>query len=325
MRLAQSRVAVIGMGALGCVVADQLVRAGVGSIVIVDRDIVELTNLQRQVLFSESDVGKTKAHAAAARLSAVNSSVTIDPIATDVTGHNIAELVHDVSLLIDGTDNFEARYLMNDFVVSAGLPLIYGGALGTRAMAMPCNLRTITIDAGQSLRGPCLRCVFPEPPVPGSQGTCDTTGVLGGAVAVTGGLQASMAIRALCDVTFIPALIECDVWTGATRTFYPSRDDQCECCTHKKFTYLTAQTIDDSLRLCGGETYQVWPRAKRDMRLDLAKLQSAMPASVLQAGMLKCVLERGEELMLFADGRALVRRVETPERARTLYARYVGM
>jgi molybdopterin/thiamine biosynthesis adenylyltransferase len=320
-RISEAVVMVVGVGALGCVIADQMVRAGVGTVRLVDRDVVELTNLQRQTLFTEADAaaGTLKVDAAASRLRAVNSAIAIEPRAADVTSDNITKLAAGTTLLIDGTDNFETRYLLNDYAVKHGLPLVYGGALGTRAMAMICNA------TGQDSRGPCLRCVFPTPPKSGSQGTCDTVGVLGGAVAVAGGLQSSLAIRILCGDKVQSALIECDVWSAQTRTFVPVLDPGCPCCHAREFAYLESPRGSEAVRMCGTGTYQLWPLSSRDGPIDLGRVASGLPGSVRTPTLVRWRSETGEELMIFTDGRVLIRGAANDQRAKSLYARYIGI
>jgi molybdopterin/thiamine biosynthesis adenylyltransferase len=219
-RLASSRVLLVGCGALGSVIADQLARAGVGFMRIVDRDIVELTNLQRQVLFDESDVANSlpKAIAAANRLSRVNSSIRIEPIVADVDASNVESFI-DVDLILDGTDNVATRYLLNDVSVKHNVPWVYGACVGTEG-------RVMTIHSGQ---GPCLRCIFPEPPAPGELQTCDTAGVLGPVASVVGSLQAIAAIKLLSGNPLQRELVWMDLWTNSQiapvgRTFLSASD-----------------------------------------------------------------------------------------------------
>jgi len=188
-RILNSRVTLCGVGALGTVLANTLVRAGVGFVRVVDRDFVEPSNLQRQVLFDESDVTENlpKAEAAAIKLRQINSAVTIEPIVADINRTNIEEFCKDADLILDGTDNFEVRYLINDVAVKQNKPWVYGGAVGTQGMSM-------TIVPGET---PCLRCVFEASPGPGEVGTCETAGVLGPAVGIIASFQAAEALKIL--------------------------------------------------------------------------------------------------------------------------------
>src|SRR5215211_8869979 len=188
-RLLESRVTLCGCGALGTVLANALVRAGVGHLRLVDRDFIETSNLQRQVLFDEHDVAENlpKAEAAARKLGAINSEVHVEPVVTDIDRTNIMELVKDADIILDGTDNFEIRYLINDAAVKLNKPWVYGGCIGSHG-------QTMTILPGQT---PCLRCVFEAAPAPGEAGTCETAGVLGPIVSIVASFQAAEAIKLL--------------------------------------------------------------------------------------------------------------------------------
>src|SRR5262245_59960360 len=188
-KLLASRVTLCGCGALGTVLANVLVRAGVGFVRIVDRDFVEPSNLQRQVLFDESDVANNlpKAEAAATKLRQINSSVAVEPVVADIDRTNIEELCRDADVILDGSDNFEVRYLINDVAVKHGKPWVYGGAVGSQGMSM-------TVIPGET---PCLRCVFEAAPNPGDVGTCETAGVLAPTVNIVASYQATEAIKLL--------------------------------------------------------------------------------------------------------------------------------
>src|SRR5262245_28493671 len=188
-RLLVSRALVVGCGALGSVIINTLARAGVGKLRIVDRDFLELNNLQRQVLYDEDDVaaGLPKAIAAQDRLKRINSTIEIDAIVADVDHTNIERLLEDVDCLIDGTDNFETRFLLNDAAVKLGLPWVYGGCLGAEG-------QSLTIFPGQT---PCLRCLIPEPPPPGTTPTCDSAGIMGTVIGVIASIEANEAIKIL--------------------------------------------------------------------------------------------------------------------------------
>src|SRR5436309_5045780 len=205
-RLLQARVTLCGCGALGTVLANILVRAGVGHVRLVDRDFIETHNLQRQVLFDEHDVAENlpKAEAAARKLAAINSQVYVEPVVTDIDRTNVVELCQDADLILDGTDNFEIRYLINDVAVKAGKPWVYGGSIGSHG-------QTMTILPGQT---PCLRCVFEAAPAPGEAGTCETAGVLGPIVSIVASFQAAEAFKILTGQLdrINRDLIYIDVW-----------------------------------------------------------------------------------------------------------------
>src|SRR5436309_13400590 len=210
-RLLQARVTLCGCGALGTVLANALVRAGVGHLRLIDRDFIETNNLQRQVLFDEHDVAANlpKAEAAARKLAAINSSVHVEPVVTDIDRTNIVELVKDADLILDGTDNFEIRYLINDAAVKLNKPWVYGGCLGSHG-------QTMTILPGQT---PCLRCVFEAAPAPGEAGTCETAGVLGPVVNIIASVQAAEALKVLTGRLdrVSRELLYFDVWDNVQR------------------------------------------------------------------------------------------------------------
>lgn len=333
VRLANSHAIIVGAGALGCASADLLARAGVGRLTLVDRDVVELTNLQRQCLFDESDAAerRPKAEAAAARLARVNSGIRIEPRVMDVTSRSLPRLLRDTGpdVIVDGTDNAGTRYLLNDAAVRDAIPFVYGGVIGTRGMQM-------TVLPGESA---CLRCVFDEPPAPGTMPTCDTAGVLGPAVAIVAGCQAVDAIKVLVGRRDLikPTLLEFDLWSAERRRLDlsalcdPGARRDCPCCGKRSFEFLEGKHDDDAIKLCGQLAVQIGSTG-RECDLDHAsgKLREFSPKRV-SPSLLRVVLteERAEdgeplELSLFADGRAIVLGTADPARARGVYAKYVG-
>lgn len=331
-RLAESHAVVVGVGALGCGSADMLARAGFGRITLIDRDVVEITNLQRQTLYGEGDVGVPKAEAARRRLCEVNSMIEVRAVIADVTGSNAERVIRiggqERPLLIDGTDNFETRYLLNDLAVSRGLAYFYGGAVGVSGLAM-------TIVPGKT---PCLRCVFPEPPPAGSAPTCDTAGVLGPVVAMVAARQAAEAIRfaARCGRDETRSVLwSIDGWNGTCREVDVSAAGPsagCPCCGLRRFEYLEGDAGADAVSLCGQNAVQISP-PRMESRLDLAAFAEELREHgrvELTPYMLRAMLPApGEtgvalEMSLFEDGRAIIRGTSKAEVARTVYARYVG-
>lgn len=325
-KLAQARVLLVGCGALGSVVVEQLVRGGVGFLRIVDRDVVELTNLQRQVLFDESDVrdGTPKAIAAARRLSAINSEVRIDARVNDVVGDNVEQLIGDggrVDLIIDGTDNVETRYLLNDAAVKLGVPWIYGACVGTEGRVLsvkPCTTA-------------CLRCVFPQPPAPGELPTCDTAGVLAPVAAMVASLEVIAAMKLLVHGQ-AGELICIDGWSNsfrATPTLDARRPD-CLTCGQRRFEFLDARGASGrAVTLCGRNAIQIRPAAAQGRAVSLVDIaQKLEPLVAVQrtAYLLRCAAPDDASLRLtvFADGRMTVEGTTDAARARSLYARYVG-
>lgn len=327
-RLLSSHAAIVGCGALGTVAAEVLVRAGVGRVTVIDRDIVEWTNLQRQTLYEEADAreGTPKAVAAAARLGRANSSVRVDGIVADFNAGNAEKLLGldagaGVGVLVDGTDNFEARYLINDIAVKHGVPYVYGGAVGTRGMQM-------TVLPGASA---CMRCVFPDVPAAGSTPTCDTAGVLASATGIIANVQTAEAMKVLLGrVDLIaPTLLEFDLWTNFRRRLDLSkaRDAGCVCCGQRRFEWLESAAAG-TVSLCGSTSVQVLPGAGAagGMDLDALAQRLASHGPMQQTPhLLRAKLEaEGVELTVFRDGRAIVKGTTELSRARAIYARFVG-
>ncbi len=318
-RLHRGRVCVLGVGALGTHVAMLLARAGVGFLRLVDRDVLEWTNLQRQVLYEEADVESAlpKAVAAARALERVNRDVSIEPVVIDVDATSIVPLIADVDVVVDGSDNFELRYLLNDAALELNKPWIYGGAIGTLGT-------TFTVIPGETA---CLRCLFPEPPPAGSVPTCDTAGVLGPAAALVGALQASEAIKLLvgawsaCNRT----LMTVDLWTLEIARVTAQRRPDCPACALGERRFLYERAPSRTVALCGRDAVQVvvHPHAA----IDLARLaQQLKPLGEVHYNpyLIRFRVD-GYELTVFSDGRAIVRGTTDPAVARALYARYIGM
>lgn len=320
-RISQGRILIVGIGALGCAAADQLARAGVGHLTILDRDLVEWTNLQRQTLFTEDDARQAlpKAQAARARLAHVNSEITIDPLVRDLTPANAEQTLRDSKphLILDGTDNFETRYLLNDLSVKHAIPFVYGGAVSTHGMA------TTFLPPG-----PCLRCIFEEAPPPGTTPTCDTAGVLAATIQTTASHQVVDALKILLgrQDLIAPTLTDFDVWSNSYRAIdiTNSKHEDCPCCAKRQFDYLDSPA-GDSATLCGQNAVQIAPASGATIDLDLlaARLRphGTTTASRLFA---RCTLPNGLDLTLFPDGRAIVRGTKDPATARSLYAKLVG-
>ncbi len=319
-RLLASAVAVIGCGALGTVIASTLVRAGVGKVRIVDRDYVELNNLQRQILFDEQDVARElpKAIAAAEKLKRVNSQVIVEPVVADVNPHNVERLIGDVDLVLDGTDNFETRFLLNDACVKHDIPWIYGAVIGTHGM-------TMSIVPHQT---PCFRCYLSEMPLPGSMPTCDTVGVLGAAVNVIASLEAVQALKFLAHPEEPPQarLIYLDVWTGDwERIQMHKRESECPTCDLGQYEFLEAKEGHRLTTLCGRDAVQIRP-SKR-VTPSFAQLAGRLGdvGEVRYNDFLLRFRTGKHELTIFADGRTIVKGVSDEAQAKTIYARYVGL
>jgi adenylyltransferase/sulfurtransferase len=318
-RLRAARVLVVGCGALGSALCETLARAGVGELTVADRDLVEESNLQRQSLFDEDDArrGLPKAVAAEARLRRLNSDVKVTGVVTDVGADNVAALVEGRALALDGSDNFELRYVLNDACLRVGVPWVYGACVGAHGLAL-------LVRPG---RGPCLRCVLGDRPAPGSVATCDTAGVIGPIVQVVAGVQAAEALKLLGgrDEALLPGLVTVDLWTGDFDVLdLKGRAPWCPACTRGRYDYLDEGQAPAAATLCGRDAVQV--RAARGARLDLDALARRLEGSgrVLRNEHLLRFSAPEAELVVFSDGRALVKGVAGAAQARSLYARYVG-
>ena len=317
-RISASRVAIVGCGALGSAQAELLARAGVGFLRLVDRDYVEVNNLQRQLLFDEADAaeGAPKAVTAANRLRKVNSGVGVEAAVADLTAANAEDLLGDVGLVLDGTDNFETRYLLNDFAVSFGIPWIYGAAVASYGIRM-------AVIPGQTA---CFRCVYPDPPT-GVQPTCETAGVLGPVTTAVAALQVGEALRILSghadEVTGSIATL--DVWTSVVRQVSPpGRDPMCPCCVQRRFVHLEGRRRAP-VSLCGRNAVQIHERSRPVDLPDLARQLEPVAAGSIRFNefALRAAVEDCE-LTVFPDGRAIIKGTTDVGVARSLYARYVG-
>jgi adenylyltransferase/sulfurtransferase len=318
-RLGGARVAVVGCGALGSVLSEMLVRAGVGSLTVIDRDFVEESNLQRQSLFDESDVERSlpKAVAAAARLRRINSEVEVRGVVADLAPDNASELLAGAELVLDGTDNFETRFLLNDLAVRDGFPWIYGACVAAYGIAL-------LVRPG---RTPCLRCLLEELPAPGSGPTCDTAGVVAPIVHVVAGVQAAEALKLLAgnEAALLRGVFTADLWQGRFDVLDLSRrPPSCPACTERRFDYAEDRSRGLTATLCGRNAVQVRPA--RGARIDLEALAARLErlGRVRRNEYLLRFSGEDAELVVFEDGRALVKDVASPARARSLYARYVG-
>jgi molybdopterin-synthase adenylyltransferase len=323
-RLLQASAVLVGCGALGSVVANLLVRAGVGRLRIVDRDYVEPSNLQRQTLFEESDARDAlpKAVAAERRLRAINSGVEIEGIVSDLTPKNAAEILSGYALILDGTDNFETRLLVNDAAISLGTPWIYAAAVGSYGV-------TMTIRPGQTA---CLACLLENGKETSehasavrNEATCDTVGVLGAAAGAIASIEATEAIKILSGKpeALHGRLVSCDVWTGKFQSIRVARNPDCRACVRREFTFLDGDA-QPHITMCGRDSVQIHERSRR---LDLGELGRRLTTAAAEVRsndfLLRCRIPP-YELTVFADGRAIVKGTQDPAVARSLYARYIG-
>ncbi len=316
--LLKSRVTVLGIGALGTNLASGLVRAGVGYVRLIDRDFIEEHNLQRQTLFDEADIAANfpKAVAAAEKLRRINHQVMVDPLVMDATFDNIESLVGDVDLVLDGSDNFEIRMLLNDACVKLNRPWIYGAVTATEGM-------TMNILPGE---GPCFRCMMGTVPAPGSVPTCDITGVLGTGPQIIAAFQVTEALKLLAGhpEQLCRTLRYIDIWNGHIEPIRLERSPSCPTCGARHFEFLEGAQQSRGLTLCGRTAVQITPAVRTTMDFSaLAERLSALGEVDYNAYMLRLTLAP-YEMTLFPDGRAIIKGTNDPGVARSFYSRYIG-
>ncbi len=332
-RLLESSAVIVGCGALGTALANLLVRAGVGKLRIVDRDFVEPSNLQRQTLFEESDAAEAlpKAVAAQRRLHAINSGVSVEGIVADLSPKNAEELLRGFPLILDGTDNFETRFLLNDVAIHLDVPWIYAAVVASYGV-------TLTVHPRKTA---CLACALETGSAPvnengapnraphGAEDTCDTVGVLGAAAGVIASIEAAEAIKILVGKTelsdgrLVSRLTSFDVWTGRFQSVRVARNPDCRACVSNDFRYLEGDA-QPHLTMCGRDSVQIHERRRQ---LDLAALGRRLAptvAEVRENGFLLRFRVPPYEMTIFADGRAIIKGTQDTSIARSLYARYIG-
>ena len=320
-KLLSGRVAIVGAGALGAALAEQLVRSGVGFTRVIDRDVLEESNLGRQSLYTAADAARRlpKAVALAGHLRAFNPEVVIDPKVEDLSAENAPELFDDVDVVVDGTDNFETRYLVNDYAVNRKKPWVYGACVASRGL-------TAVVLPGET---PCLRCLYPEPPAPGSGETCETAGILAPAANLVASLQAVEVVKLLVGARdkVRRTWASIDLWPFRLFEFGgndPRPDPECPCCGKGEFPFLDGAAQPRTIKYCGRDAVQVIPA--RRSALDLAALERRLSAvgQVERNEFLLVLTAPPHVVTVFADGRALIKGVSDASAARVLYDRYVG-
>jgi len=318
-KLGRARVLLVGCGALGASHAEMLARAGVGNLRIVDRDFVEFTNLQRQTLFKESDAADRlpKAIAAKTRIAEINSEIDVEAVIADINNSNIESLIQDRDLVLDGTDNFAIRYLLNDACVKHSKKWIYGAAVSSYGT-------TMTVIPGET---PCLRCIFDEMPDAGSTPTCDTAGVIMPIIATISAIQVSEALKILVgDMRSLHrSLMQFDVWANDRQRIKLGRPDQnCKACGERIFEFLDAESQEFSAILCGRDAVQIAP--SNASKLDLGDIASRLRLifDVKENEYLLRFNPGENEVTLFSDGRAIVKGTDDVAVARSIYAKYIG-
>jgi molybdopterin/thiamine biosynthesis adenylyltransferase len=317
-RLLASSVVIVGCGAIGAAAAGLIVRAGVGRVRILDRDFVEPSNLQRQTLFDEDDARAAvpKAVAAERKLRAINSSVAVESLVADLNPRNARELLAGFDLILDGTDNFETRLLINDLAIESARPWIYAAAVASYGV-------TMTVRPGLT---PCLACLLEfSSNGHGQEETCDTVGVLGPIVNLIASLEVAEALKLLSgrEKALHGRLISCDVWGGRFQSIGVSRNAACRACVRRDFSYLHGQA-QPHITLCGRDSVQIHERGRT---LDLAALEARLKTTVSDVRhneFLLCFRVEPYQMTVFADGRAILKGTKDPALARSLYARYIG-
>ncbi|HVA17027.1 MAG TPA: ThiF family adenylyltransferase [Candidatus Dormibacteraeota bacterium] len=319
-RLLQSSAVLVGCGALGTVAANLLVRAGVARLRIIDRDFVELSNLQRQTLFDESDARESlpKAVAAARHLRVINSDAAVDPVVADLNPQNARDLLSGFEVILDGTDNFETRLLINDAAIALAVPWIYAAAVASYGL-------TFTILPGKT---PCLACLLESNGKfagLGIEETCDTAGILNSAASTIASIQATEATKLLAGKSdaLNGRLVSCDVWAGRFQSIRVARNPECRACVRRDFIYLEGEA-QPHVTMCGRDSVQIHERGRR---LDLGELGRRIEktgAGVRRNDFLLRFRVPPYELTVFPDGRAVIKGTRDPAVARSLYARYIG-
>lgn len=318
-RLREAAVAIIGCGALGSTLANNLGRAGIGRLVIADRDYIELNNLQRQILFDEDDIARRlpKAVAAAEKLRRINSDVTVQALVEDINADSIEALVQDVELVLDATDNFETRYLLNDACLKYGRPWIYSGVIASYGV-------TMNILPGDTA---CLRCVYPEMPLPGTTATCDTAGILNGIVGAITGVVSTEALKIVLQSDKVSRdMFWMDVWENTSERIELPRQADCPACGQHTYEFLESLSGSHTTSLCGRDAVQVRSSRKGD-RVEFPTLAERLQAvgQVSYNAYLLRFLVDSYEFTIFPDARAIIKGTDDEMVARSLYARYIGM
>ncbi|AOY75448.1 hypothetical protein BJL90_05800 [Clostridium formicaceticum] len=315
--LKKSKVLVVGCGALGTVVVNNLARIGVGYLRIVDRDFVELSNLHRQILFDEEDVKESipKAEAAARKLKKINSAIEIDSIIKDVNSVTIEKLAENMDIILDCTDNFKTRYLINDLAFSKKIPWIYGGAIGS----------TGTMKTFLPGEGPCLRCMMETPPPIGSTPTCDTAGVINTITGIIAMFQTNEAIKYLTNhkEEIDRNLLFIDLWENSIEKIELVKKEECPCCGKQEYNYLENKT-PEAVHICGNNSVQV---DFQNTPIKLNSLYERLKAAELDVKLTPFLLNlkvEGYDMKIFDDGRAIIKNAKTIEEAKSIYAKYIG-
>ena len=316
-KLKAGRVCVIGVGALGSFVANNLARAGVGYLRLIDRDVVELSNLQRQVLFTEEDAAEQvpKAEAAKAHLAEMNHEVRIEAVIADVNPYNVEKFISDVDLVIDGTDNLETRYLLNEACDKLKIRWIYGGVVGSGGTMM-------NILPGE---GPCLECLLGPLPEEGTYETCDTAGVISPVTAIIAAYETAEAMKMLTgSEALLRRAVTLDAWDSFTEFFDVEKDPECPVCGKHHYSRLQDRQKRYTAALCGHDAYQITPEDDGTFDYEAA-VEALRERGQLEKKKFFTVFRNDEaDLRLFPDGRAIINGAADSTSAQQIYIRYIG-
>lgn len=316
-KLAESRVLVVGCGGLGSTIAEMLARSGVGYIRLVDRDYVELHNIHRQILYDESDLNKPKAIAAKERLKEINSSITVDGYDTDFNGATALRLIDGIDLIVDGTDNFQARFLINDLSIRFNIPWIYGATIGGYGTVMD-------IIPGKT---PCLRCYIRDIPAPGTFETCETGGILSPLPNIVGSIEAVEAVKYLSgnEKAMIEGLLFIDAWFNSYNIVDVKKNEDCPCCVKGEFAFMNPGG-PDTVSMCSSDSFEVFPYIMD--AINLKSMYDRLKDTGLDVNISPYLLmfeADGKKVTLFRDGRAIVKGARNKGEAKEIYARYIGL
>lgn len=315
--LAKARVAICGLGALGSTTAERLVRCGVGSLRLIDRDWVELDNLPRQSLYTlhDAEYHLPKAIAAANHLSAIDPRIHLEPHVCDVTHHNAIELFRDCDLVLDGTDNFETRFLLNDVCISLGLPWVHAGIVGASGQAM-------LIEPGVTA---CFRCLLPEAPPKESMDTCDSGGIIGPAVGIIASWQSLLALKRIVQPSVIVNELSIfDLWRGSVKNVILNRVADCPACVERRWEFLEGERASDTKVLCGKNAVQIHVPQGGGVDLSVLATRLRRTGEVVESPFMLRFSDDRFRITIFPDGRGIVHGTENPDEARKIYMRWIG-
>jgi adenylyltransferase/sulfurtransferase len=317
-KLDNAKVTIVGLGALGTIIASNLTRAGVGKLRLVDRDVVELENLHRQILYDEHMLGEPKATAAAEQLKRINSEIDITPIVKDVNFSTIEQIVSNSDIILDGTDNLETRFLINDFAVKNGIPWVYAGVVGTQGM-------TMNIIPKSKANNPCFRCLVAEEPSAGALPTCDTYGILNTIPPIIASIQSTEAMKIIMGAKDINHnLIYYDVWSNEFRALPVPKNTKCKCCVGNDFEFLQVKKRSLVTSLCGQNSVQIVPVKTGEISLDAFEQKLKRVGKVKRTELTIEFAINNYKITIFSDGRALIKGTSDDNLAKSLYTKYIG-